>query len=220
MKRLVFPSAVAGVDDDEVARFGGAAVHVGGGLLEAVVNSLLQAAAQDFEFDDELALAVVLRPQNDQVGAPAPQAVLALDAAAAVDDALQERLQEQLRPRFLEGEAARPVLGVFAEEGLEGGEQLDEVQTTVGANLPRPLLDQALLGRDSQLARHHLGVDGIGDAEWWIAGDEPQVANVLDVTGGEIAFLATAQQRRDDAPHPILLKLCPPTGRDASRDAG
>ena len=148
-----------------------------------------------------------LRPDDEQVGAAPAQAVLALDAAAAVHHALQERLQQELRAGLLVVEARDPVLGVLAEEGLEGGEQLDDIQSAVGVDVPRQFLDQPLLGRRGQLARHYFGVDGIGDAERDISGNEAEVADVLDVARGELPFVAAAQQGLDDAPHAILLQL-------------
>ena len=148
-----------------------------------------------------------LRPDDEQVGAAPAQAVLALDAAAAVHHALQERLQQELRAGLLVVEARDPVLGVLAEEGLEGGKQLDDIQSAVGVDVPRQFLDQPLLGRRGQLARHYFGVDGIGDAERDISGNEAEVADVLDVARGEIAFFPAAQQGLDDALHAILLQL-------------
>ena len=63
----------------------------------------------------------VRRPEDEQVRSHSAQRVLAFDAAAAVDDALQERLEQELGARFLVLESAEPVLGVLAEERLEGG---------------------------------------------------------------------------------------------------
>ena len=73
-------------------------------------------------FDDEPAGPISLRPEDEQVGATATETVLALDAAAAVDDALQECLQEKLRTRLLVVEPGHPVLRMLPEECLEGGQ--------------------------------------------------------------------------------------------------
>jgi hypothetical protein len=86
---------VVGVEDDEVA-FGAAyAVHVVFGLGEPFLQRLLDGAAQHLHFDDGALGAARVVPYDEQVCAAA--AVFAVDASAAVDDALQEGLQQQLR---------------------------------------------------------------------------------------------------------------------------
>ena len=67
-------------------------------------------------------------PDDQEVCAETAQAVFAFDSAAAVDDALQEGLQEKLRACLLVLEALDPVFGVLAEEILEGGEQLVDLE--------------------------------------------------------------------------------------------
>ena len=58
-----------------------------------------------------------------------------------------------------------------------------------------------------ELARHHLRVDGIGDARRVVAGDQTEVADVLEVAGRELASVGAAQQRLDDAAHAVFLEL-------------
>ena len=140
-----------------------------------------------------------LRPGDEQVGAPPAQAVLPLDAPAAIDDPLQERLQQELRPRFGVVEAGHPVFGVLAEERLERGQQLVDVEAAVVIHVPGDVLDQLGLDRIGELPRHDLRVDRIGDARRVVAGNQPQVAHVLQVTGGGCGPVAAAQQRLDHA---------------------
>lgn len=50
--------------------------------------------------------------------------VFPFDSPSAVDDALQKRLEEQLRARLPVLETLHPVLRVFPEEVLKGRQQL------------------------------------------------------------------------------------------------
>ena len=75
-------------------------------------------------------------PDDEQVGAHPAEAVLALDAAAAVHDALQERLQQQLRAGFPVLEPLDPVLGVLPKERLERRQQRRDLQAAVGTDVP------------------------------------------------------------------------------------
>ena len=104
-------------------------------------------------------------PDDEQVGAHAAQAVLALDPSAAVDDALQERLQQQLWTRFAVLEPLDPVLGVLAEELLERRQQLGEPQVAGTVHVPGGGVGQALLGGLGEIARDHLAVDRVGDSD-------------------------------------------------------
>ena len=124
------------------------------------------------------------RPDDEQVGAPAAEAVLPLDAPPAVHHALQERLQNELRARLRVVETAQPVLRVLAEERLESAEQLVDVQTAVGVDVPGNVLQQLRLDGVGELPRHDFRVDGVGDARRIVACDQAQVADVLQVTGG------------------------------------
>ena len=88
MEDLVCPGAVAAVEDHEMARLCRAAVHVVGGLLDALGDGLLQTLVQNFAFDHETARPIPLGPDDEQVRAPTAQAVFAFDASAAVHHAL------------------------------------------------------------------------------------------------------------------------------------
>ena len=122
-----------------------------------------------------------MRPQHQQVRGTPAQAVLPLDAPAAVDDALQIGLQDELRPRLPVVEAPQPVLRVLAEEGLEGGQQLVHVQVAVGFDVPGRTLVEAVLQDVAQLPGHHLRVDGVRHARRRVRRDQAQVACVLQV---------------------------------------
>ena len=115
--------------------------------------------------------------------------------------------REKLRTRLLVVEPGHPVLGMLPEERLEGGQQLDEVQPTVGVDVPGGVFHQPFLGGPGQLTWYDLRVDGIGDAQRRVLRDEPEITDILDVAGSEITLLATAQQRPDHTPHPIFLEL-------------
>ena len=94
---------------------------------------------------------------------PRPSAYSPLEPSAAVHDALQVRLQQQLRAGLVVLlEALYPVLGVVAEELLERRDQPLNVQPAVRTHVPRHLLRQRLLHRVVQMPRHHLGVDRVG----------------------------------------------------------
>ena len=150
-KDLVLPPlARVAVEDDQVARLSRTPVHVFGGLQQPFAYCALQAPVQHLALDHEPTRGVRCRatgsrPDDQQIGAPPPQAVLALDAPAAVHDSLQERLQQELRTRLGVVEARRPMLGVLAEEPLEVGQQLVQVKTTVGVYVPRRIVQQLLL---------------------------------------------------------------------------
>ena len=99
------------------------------------------------------------------------------------------------------------MLRVLAEECLESGEQLVHVEVAFGIDVPGGVLLQAVLHHVGQLPRHDFGVDRIGDARRRIPGDQAQVANVLEVSGGVSRLGAAAQQRLDDPPHAVFLEL-------------
>ena len=98
------------------------------------------------------------------------------------------------------------MLGVFAEELLEGGQQVGEAQSAVRIDVPgRVVVDGHLLGGPGQIARDHLAVDRVGDADGSVLGHQAEVADVLDVIGGD--RLGASQQRLDHSAHPLLLQL-------------
>ena len=104
---LLFPRpALRAVEDHQVALAGGATVRVGGRLHEPLRDGALQAPVQHLALDHDPVGCVLpssgasSRPDDEQVRTAPAEAVLALDTAAAVDDALQERLQQQLPTRL------------------------------------------------------------------------------------------------------------------------
>ena len=108
---FLFPRPVRrAVENDQVARLRAAMVHVAARLRQPLRDGPLRILVQDLALDHELAGASALRPEDQQVHASPAQGVLALDAAAAVHDPLQVRLQKQLRPRLVVSlEALHPV---------------------------------------------------------------------------------------------------------------
>ena len=166
---------------------------------------------QHLAFDHELVRgfgrAVASGPHEQEIRAPPSEAVLALDASTAVCHSLQERLQQKLRTGLRVVESSQPVLGVLAEERLEGGEQLVDIEAAIGVDIPGSVLHQPCLRRVGELARHDFGVDGVRDAQGIVTGNQAEVADVLQIAGGERAFVASAQQRLDDAADPIFLEL-------------
>ena len=188
-----------------------AAVHVAGRLRQPLAYRALQALVQHLALDHEPACGMRrrpgrLRPDDQQVGAPASQTVLPLDAPAAVDDSLQERLQQELRAGFGVVEARDPVFGVLAEERLEGGQQLVEVEAAVGVDVPGEVLRQLLLRDPGQFPRHDFRVDRVGNAHRPIPRHQAQVPQVLQVAVGERTPVTAAQQWLDHAPHTVLLE--------------
>ena len=99
------------------------------------------------------------------------------------------------------------MLGVLAEEGLEGRHQSVHVQAPAGIHVPCRFLLELLLHHPRQFARHHLGVDRVGHARRTILGNQTQIPRVLQVAVGKAALFAAAQQRLDHPPHPLLLEL-------------
>ena len=68
-------------------------------------------------------------------------------------------------------------------------------------------MHEPFLSDPGEFARNDLRVDGIGDAQRRVPGDESEVAHVLDIAGSESALVAAAEKRLDHAPHPVLLEL-------------
>ena len=97
-----------------------ATVQVPSCLLDAIADRALEALAANLAFDRDPARLAALRPDDEQVGASSSEAILPFHAPAAIDDPLQERLQQELRGGLLVVEPFDPKLGVLAEEGLEG----------------------------------------------------------------------------------------------------
>ena len=165
---------------------------------------------QQLALDHEPALAAPLRPADQQIGPPAAQRGLPVEAAAAVHDPLQVRLQQQLRARLVVlVETLHPVLGVLPEERLERPDQTVHVQAAGLVHVPRRLLRQTDLHRVGQVTRRHFAVDRIGEARRavLVQGDETQVADIADVLVRPGVLVGPGQNRLDDAPHPFLAEL-------------
>ena len=110
-----------------MSRLRRAPIHISGSLLQTLAYRPLQAAVQHLALDHEPILCVRRRaaipwPDDEQVGTAPAEAILPLDAAAAVHDALQEGLQQELGAGFRIVEARDPMFGVLAEELLKAGE--------------------------------------------------------------------------------------------------
>ena len=108
------------------------------------------------------------------------------------DDALQVRLQQQLRAGLVVLlEALHPVLGVLAEERLECREQARHVQVAGGVDVP------------------HLGVDRVGDARRAAVGlrHQSQVADVGQILVRTRDLDRSGQDRLYHAPHALFAQL-------------
>lgn len=79
-------------------------------------------------------------PDDQQIRPPPPQTVVALHTAAAINDALQKCLHEQLRPGLFVIETLQPRLGVLTEELLERSQQLRQVEPAIRSDVPGRLL--------------------------------------------------------------------------------
>ena len=103
-----------------MASFGSATVHVGRDLGQTVADRSLQTGVENLALDHKERLPFTDRPDNQQVGASPAQAALPFDPAVAMDDPLQERLEQQLRARLPGGLEFKPMLRMPAIELLEG----------------------------------------------------------------------------------------------------
>ena len=104
-------------------------------------------------------------PPDEQIHAPPPQAVLALDASASVQRPLQERLRQ--RPRLLALEQLQPMLRMPSEVLLELIQQLVRIQGAVVVGRPRGFHQRVLPGRAGQIPRHHLHGGAVLEAALW-----------------------------------------------------
>ena len=111
-----------------MAFVGGATVHIARGLGQSLAECASQTVPQDLALDHEPPFALRMRPRNQQVRAPKAQTVFPLDAAAAIDGALQVCLQQQLRSGFLVFEPLQPMFRVLPEKVLEAFQQFDRVE--------------------------------------------------------------------------------------------
>ena len=179
-------------------------VHVGACLGKARAQSLLKAGVQHLTLDHGLlyiawrCLVASRRPGYEQIRPHVAETALALDSSPAVENPLQEGLQEQLRARLLVVEASHPVFRVLAEILLERFEQLPDLQPTVLANVPGWLVRDRLLDIAGQRPRYHLAVNGVGDGQRRAPGYESEIPDTGDVVVSRVG-LAAAQQRLDDA---------------------
>ena len=85
------------VEDHEVPGFRRAAVHVCRGLFKAISDGPVKPSAcmENLALDDEALRPATRRPDDEQVRPTASQAVLPLNAPAAIDNALEKGLQQQ-----------------------------------------------------------------------------------------------------------------------------
>jgi hypothetical protein len=82
-----------------------------------------------------IALALAL-PEDHQIKRAAAKPVLALHALAAVDDALQERHEHQVRPCLAVAEALGGEVPVLAPERLPRGHELGHVERAGARTTP------------------------------------------------------------------------------------
>ena len=171
MPDALLPGLVArAVEDDEVSLVDRAhQIHIGGGLLQPLDDGRLQVAPQNLQLQHHTlhraGEAALEQLADEQVGASSPQAVLAVDVAPAVDHALQEGLQQQLRPGLGVVKAANPRVGVLAEELLKVEQQLLHIERVVGIDIPLRLVLHCLLCGPCEFARNDFTVYTIGNAQ-------------------------------------------------------
>jgi len=190
-------------------RLGGArALPVLEGLFDPFGQRPLEALPEDLQFDRDHLGSAGAGPCDEQVGPAPAEPVFPFDPAAAVDHALEERLEQELGPGLLVIEPLQPVFRVLPEELLEGGEEPVQVEPAVLGDIPGRFLDHGLLGGARQLAGDDLPVDGIGQLEGRPLPDQSQVHRIVDVVGGDIpGSLAAGQKRLDHPPHARFLQL-------------
>ena len=98
---FLLPWLLAAVEDHEVALGGSTPVHVARCLRQALLERLVQAAAQDLALDHEPLLAFRARLLDVQVHPLPPQTVLGYDAAASA---------QHIAPDLLEGGVSEHIL--------------------------------------------------------------------------------------------------------------
>ena len=198
------------VEQRQVSFVGVAGIHVGADLAQGLAYGVLAAAPNQLALDDDPALRAASggRPEDRQIRASASHAVFALDSPTAVDDALQKRLQQQLRAGLAVLEPLHPMCRVLAEEILKSAHQLIHPQPSVLADVPRSVDRQHRLRGMRELPRHDFPVDGVGDGHGVAPTDEAEVAHVLDVVRGNVLDASiAAQQGFDHPPHTLVLEL-------------
>ena len=153
------------IEDHQMSGVRTGEVHVRRRLLQPLLDSPGATVSQQLAFHDEPAgRPRPGGPDNQQVHPATAQRIFPLDAAGAVHHPVQERLQDELRPCFPVLRPLNPVLRVFPEELLKGGQQFLEVQASVRIDVPGCLLLHLVLQHPRQLPGQHLGVYRIGDA--------------------------------------------------------
>ena len=137
-----------------MAFVGGATVHIARGLGQSLAECASQTVPQDLALDHEPPFALRMRPRNQQFRAPKAQTVFPLDAAAAIYDALQVCLQQQLRSGFVVFEPLQPMFRERPEKVLEAFQRREKARQVlcrrrrwpVAGWRPPPMFDSERLG--------------------------------------------------------------------------
>lgn len=98
-----------------------ASIHVSESLEESLANCAVQTIPNDLALDDESLRTRRMRPPYEQIYTPPVYPILPIDVPAAVEHALETRLQQQLRPGLSVAEPLQRGLGVLPEEFLKAG---------------------------------------------------------------------------------------------------
>jgi hypothetical protein len=170
---------------------------VGVQLVQALGEWVWLCGAPDFEFESFfLELAVAVGFADVQVGAAHAQPVLPVDPSSAVDDAVQEGHQDQLRGDFAVGLVAGEDVAVAFPEVGGCFEELAHVELPVGAQERGGPVSDDPFDPGAGNPDDHFLVDGVGDPDRVAFGDQ---AEVLDVGGVIVVGVVDAGQgARDD----------------------
>ena len=90
---------------------------------------------------------------------------------------------------------------------MEALQQLVQSQGARVVHVPRGIVPKLDLRAPRELARHHLGVDRIGQTHRKVACDQAQVLHVLDVVDHRFPAVAAHKKRLDHSADSLLLKL-------------
>ena len=141
------------IEDHQMSGVRPGEVHVRRRLLQPLIDGQGAIASKQLAFHDEPAgRSRPGGPDDQQVHPAAAQRIFPLDAAGAVHHPVQERLQDELRPCLPVLRPLNPVLRVFPEELLKGGQQFLDVQASVRIDVPGCLLLHLVLEHPCQFA--------------------------------------------------------------------
>src|SRR5262245_40242873 len=140
-------------------------------------------------------------PEDQEVKRAASKTVLALDAPASVDDALEESHQHQMRTGLPVAKALGREVSVLAPKDMESSEQFLAVKTPVRPDIPGWVVGNGHLADVGQRPRDHLSIDGIGDLGKSPArGDQTEAEDISEVVVEDVRRELVAHQHGLDDP--------------------